>query len=257
MMPDVSRDHDCRNRTHSYEQKTKIRFTGFSMKTTSRFARILFVAALIASIGASTTLAVPSRTAAPSNDPAESTPTPPTVILPPKKHPGTPTGSTTTPSPGGAGPGGAVANPASGDQRGGPVGNGSAASPAGPGGPVGGSAPGPKDKGARDPVDFIRPPNTVRTEYSRDEYPTSKQEQVKYTSPTASTDLLAFYTKYLSSNDWVQIELHENSGGPNDAHQIYGHWADKNGDSLDLRLIDLKSGGVEITINLKRVPTHP
>jgi hypothetical protein len=60
----------------------------------------------------------------------------------------------------------------------------------------------------------------------------------------------------LSGNDWVQTELHENNGGPNDAHQIYGHWADKNGDSLDLRLIDLKSGGVEITINLKRVPTH-
>jgi hypothetical protein len=232
------------------------------MKTTSRFARVLLVTALVAGIGASTTFALPSRNAAPSDDPVEPTritppaPTTPPVTLPTKKQPGTPSGSTTPPSTAGAGPGGAVANPASGDQRGGPVGNGNAASPAGPGGPVGGSATATKDKGARDPVDFFRPANTVRTEYSRDEYPTSKQEQVKYTSSTASADLLASYVKYLSGNGWTQTELHENNGGPGDTHQIYGHWSEQNGDSLDLRLIDSKPGVVEITINLKRVPAH-
>jgi len=230
------------------------------MKTTSRFARILFVTALVAGIGASPSLAVPSRNAAPSDDPAERTqttppvPTTPPITLPTKKQPGTPSSSTSSPSTEGAGPGGAITNPASGDQRGEPVGNGNAASPADHGGPVGGSATATKDKGARDPVDFFRPANAVRTMYSLDEYPTSKQEQVKYTSSTASADLLASYVKYLSGNGWTQAELHENNGGPNDAHQIYGHWADKNGDSLDLRLTDLKPGVVEISIILKRVP---
>jgi hypothetical protein len=228
------------------------------MKTTSRYARIILVTALVAGIGTSTSLAVPSRNAAPSDDPPEpatpTTPTPP-IKLPIKKTPAPTQGGTTTPSNAGAGPGGAISNPAAGEGHGEPA-NGNAASPAGRGEAVGGSAAANKDKGARDPADFFRPANTVRTLYSLDEYPTSKQEQAKYTSSTASADLLASYVKYLNGNGWTQTELHENNGGPNDVHQIYGTWSDKNGDSLDLRLIDLQPGIVEISINLKHVVAH-
>ena len=229
------------------------------MKTTHHLARLLYVTALAAGLGTPTALAAPSRNVDTSNGPAEPIPTP-TATLPIKKNPAPTSGGTVTPSPQ-SGPGGAVGSTPSGAQSGGPVSSGSTTAAAGPGGAVGGTANGgtaigtrADDKGARDPANFVRPPNTVRTLYSMDEYPPTIQEQVKYNSSSASGDLLNLYTKYLSGTGWVVTDQRENNGGPSGAHQTFRHWSNNNNDSLDIYLIDLKPGLVEISINLKRTP---
>jgi hypothetical protein len=116
----------------------------------------------------------------------------------------------------------------------------------------------PEDKGARDPADFARPPNTIRQDYSVNQNSATTEEVVKYSSTSTSDDLLTFYTQYFSSAGWIMAEKHENDGGPSDTHQIYGHWIKTNNDSVDLRLSDVTSGLVTITVNLKRAPgTNP
>jgi hypothetical protein len=112
----------------------------------------------------------------------------------------------------------------------------------------------PADKGARDPAAFARPPNTIRQDYSSSQNSATTNEEVKYSSTSTSEDLQAFYTQYLGNAGWNMAELHENDGGPNDTHQIYGHWTKTNNDSVDFRLSDLESGLVTITVNLKRAP---
>jgi len=112
----------------------------------------------------------------------------------------------------------------------------------------------PEDKGARDPAAFARPPNTIRQEYSVNQNATTTEEEVKYSATSTSDDLQTFYTQYFGSAGWTFAELHENDGGPSDTHQIYGHWIKTNNDSVDVRLSDITSGLVTITVNLKRAP---
>jgi hypothetical protein len=112
----------------------------------------------------------------------------------------------------------------------------------------------PADKGARDPADFARPPNTVRLDYSASLNSGATDEAVTYSATTLSDDLQSFYTNYLSGAGWTMTELHENDGGPKDTHQIYGHWTTKDNNSLDLRLSDLQPGAVVISVHLKRSP---
>jgi hypothetical protein len=112
----------------------------------------------------------------------------------------------------------------------------------------------PEDKGARDPANFARPPNTIRQDYSVNQSATTTEEEVKYSATSTSNDLQTFYTQYFSGAGWIMAELHENDGGPSDTHQIYGHWTKTNNDSVDLRLSDITSGVVTITVNLKRAP---
>jgi hypothetical protein len=112
----------------------------------------------------------------------------------------------------------------------------------------------PEDKGARDPANFARPPNTIRQDYSVNQNSTTSEEEVKYSSTSSSEDLQTFYSQYFGSAGWIMAEKHENDGGPSDTHQIYGHWIKTNNDSVDLRLSDITSGVVTITVSLKRTP---
>jgi hypothetical protein len=125
------------------------------------------------------------------------------------------------------------------------------------GGPVGGtSQAGSNDQGAHDPEDFPRPPDTERTEYSLDDYPNAKQEQVEYNSSSPSSDLMAFYTRNLPPAGWKKEALHENNGGPRGVHQFTSSWVRKN-DELRMELVDVQPGLVKIKIYLKRVPVGP
>jgi len=114
----------------------------------------------------------------------------------------------------------------------------------------------PKDKGARDPSHFERPPNSIRTAYSMRQYPTLIQEDVKYASSSSSSELDSFYMRSLTSAGWQLAEMQENNGGPNDAHQIFRHWTNKDNGALDIYLIDLKPGLVEISLIVKRIPIN-
>ena len=110
------------------------------------------------------------------------------------------------------------------------------------------------DQGVRDPANFPRPPNTIRTEYSVTNSRALTTEEARYTATSTAEELHTFYKNYFAGAGWSMTELHENDGGPHDVHQIYGNWVAKNNDTVDLRFIDIKPGATEITVVLKRTP---
>jgi hypothetical protein len=103
----------------------------------------------------------------------------------------------------------------------------------------------PDDKGARDPANFPRPPDVVRTSFSASREPTLIREYVYYTGKTTATDIMSFYEKSLEADGWKESSRNEDNAGSGKTYRITSNWT-KDQRTASLVLGDVEPGKVEI-----------
>ncbi len=108
------------------------------------------------------------------------------------------------------------------------------------------------DQGARDPANFPRPPDTVRLTYGAVRQKGSLQESAKYTAPTNSDAIMAFYEKTLGGDGWEEVSRYENNYATGAAHQILSTWK-KDIRSAGFTIVDVAKGRVEVELYLTSV----
>ncbi|MGC4074325.1 MAG: hypothetical protein QM760_17795 [Nibricoccus sp.] len=107
----------------------------------------------------------------------------------------------------------------------------------------------PDDKGARDPADFPRPPDVVRTSFSSSREPNSVREIAYYAGKTSAAAIITFYEKSLAIAGWKETSRQEDNGGPGKTFRITSNWT-KEKRSAQLVLGDIAPQKIEIYVNL-------
>lgn len=105
------------------------------------------------------------------------------------------------------------------------------------------------DKGSRDPADFPRPPDVVRTSYSSTRDPNSVREIAYYTGKTNAAAIIAFYEKSLQADGWKESSRQEDNSGPGKTFRITSNWT-KEKRSAQLVLGDIAPEKIEIYVSL-------
>ena len=107
----------------------------------------------------------------------------------------------------------------------------------------------PDDKGVRDPADFPRPPDVVRTSFSSKRDTSSVREIAYYTAKTKADSLIVFYEKSLTSAGWKETSRQEDNSGPGKTYAITSTWT-KESRTAQLVLGDVSPEKTEIYVSL-------